>query len=103
MKETKGMGIRAAVVVLIMVLLTIAPAGAAFAKASGAAASPASCMGHEASGISPPGSLEEFPGGMPAFKAFVDENFAGVPTGRIISQFARLHAGSHEACDAAVE
>lgn len=88
-------GVVALVVVVAGLTLT---AGTSFG-----AAGPASCMGHEASSISPPGSLEEFPGGMPALQAFYDENFPDVPRGAITSGFARLHEGSHEACDEAVE
>ena len=68
------------------------------------AASPsenASCMGHEAEAISPPGSSEEFPDGMPGLKAFVDT--IPVPPGAVYSTIAKLHEGSHEACDEALE
>ena len=70
---------------------------------SGAASAPASCMGHEASNISPPGASEEFPGGMPALRAFIAENFPGVPPGAVYREIAKLHEGSHEACDEALE
>lgn len=70
--------------------LALIPAGVV----SASAAPPASCMGHEASSVSSPGSSSEAPGGMsdflPELRSFV-------------SFFARLHEGSHEACDAAVE
>src|SRR4029453_9643563 len=68
-----------------------------------AAAAPcghAICLGIEASAISPPGSSEEFPGGLPDVVRFVkslEGKFGPAP-----SQFAHIHAGSHEACDAAV-
>lgn len=69
-----------------------------------AGASPkASCIGIEASDISPPGSSEEFPGGMPELTSVVrdlSEAF-GVPPGAIISPVAKVHAGSHQACDEA--
>jgi hypothetical protein len=91
--------LRTAVVVTVVVLLTLAPAGAALAVA----ASPASCMGHEASDISPPGSSTEFPEGMPGLKPEINELFPGVAFGRIINQIAGLREGSHEACDAALE
>lgn len=61
----------------------------------------ASCMGHEAAAISPPGSSEEFPDGMPGLKVFIDT--LGVPPGVIYSTIAKLHEGSHEACDEALE
>ena len=64
-------------------------------------AEPASCMGHEAAAISPPGSSEEFPDGMPGLKAFIDN--LGVPPGAVYSTIAGLHEGSHEACDEALE
>ena len=69
---------------------------AANADASG----PASCLGIEASAISPPGSTEEFPGGLPDVVRFVTAEEGSF--GPAVSQFAQVHAGSHEACDAAV-
>jgi hypothetical protein len=75
--------------------LTVAPAATVLA-ANGA---PASCMGHEASSISPPGSSGELPGGMPQLKAFIDEAFPGIPPGVIYSTISKFHEGSHEACD----
>ena len=63
-----------------------------------------SCMGHEGSDISPPGSSSEFPGGMPEFKAAVADLLGGAPFGSFVGGvFAKLHEGSHEACDEAVE
>ncbi|OGC91763.1 hypothetical protein A2899_00760 [Candidatus Amesbacteria bacterium RIFCSPLOWO2_01_FULL_49_25] len=61
----------------------------------------ASCMGQEAAAISPPGSSEEFPDGMPGLKAFIDT--IPVPPGTIFNIIAKLHEGSHEACDEALE
>jgi hypothetical protein len=74
-------------------------------QSAAAAAGPASCAGHEASSISPPGSSEEVPGGMPALTAEVRALAAqlGISPGQIISFVASLHEGSHEACDAALE
>lgn len=79
--------------------LTLAPATSASADARGNA----SCMGFESSAISPPGSSGELPGGRPQLKAFIDEAFPGVPPGAVYREIARLHEGSHEACDAALE
>jgi hypothetical protein len=59
-------------------------------------------MGIEASSLSPPGSSSEMPGGMPEFRRFIRENFS-TPPGVVTRAFAQLHAGSHEACDEAVE
>jgi len=77
-------------IALLTAVLALIPTGVVSARA----AAPASCMGHESSSISPPGTSDEFQGGMaqvmPDFRA-------------IISFFARLHEGSHEACDAAIE
>jgi len=76
-------------------------AGDAFAEANGRA----SCIGIEASEISPPGSSEELPGGARQLASEL-RSFAtslGVPPGALFSGFARLHEGSHEACDEAVE
>jgi hypothetical protein len=89
----------AVVLVSLVIALVVLPAGAAFADA----ASPASCVGHEASGISPVGSSDEFPGGMPQVISVLHEAFPGVPLGAIIGQVAKIHAGSHEACDEATE
>jgi hypothetical protein len=75
---------------------TLGPAPSSFA----AAGTHASCMALEASNISPPGSSDEVPGGMPEFNAFIRENLSG-PKGAVNSQIAKLHAGSHEACDEA--
>jgi hypothetical protein len=72
-----------------------------FAPSASAAASPASCVGHEASGVSPPGSSEEAPGGVLDILAFIRANYPGT-VGGFISTAARVHAGSHEACDEAL-
>jgi hypothetical protein len=65
----------------------------------------ASCMGIELAAISPPGTSDEIPGGAPAFAAEIKgiAAFLGVPPGVLFSTIARIHAGSHEACDAALE
>ncbi len=63
------------------------------------ASSHASCVGIEASAISPPGSSDELPGGMPELIAFVKG--LGGPAGAVIGSLAKLHEGSHEACDEA--
>ena len=83
---------------LLAAFLVAVPAAPAVADAQGNA----SCVGFEASSISPPGSLEEFPGGMPALQEFLREN-VGTPTGGFVSDFAQLHEGSHQACDEAAE
>lgn len=80
-------------------LLLLLPAGAAFAEAGG----PASCMGHESSGVSPPGSSEEIPDGRKGLNAFIKSEFSDAPPGAVISTIAKLHEGSHEACDEALE
>jgi hypothetical protein len=61
----------------------------------------ASCMGQEAGSISPPGSSEEVPGGMPELMEF----FLSLPAtpGNTVSFVAGLHEGSHEACDEVLE
>jgi ABC-type phosphate/phosphonate transport system substrate-binding protein len=78
----------------IAAMLVLGSAGSAAADAHGKA----SCIGFEASGISPTGSSEEFPGGMEELQAFLRDAF-GHPTGAIVSGAAHLHLGSHEACD----
>lgn len=67
--------------------------------ASADAGAGASCMGHEASGISPPGTSDEFVGGMPEFRQFIADNFPGTPPGAIIRTIAKQHGVSHEACE----
>ena len=86
-------------VALVMTLMMAFAGGPVFAEA----AAPASCVGHEASNISPPGSSDEFPGGMPELQTFIRENFPGTPPGTVSSTVAKLHEGSHEACDEALE
>ncbi len=87
------------VCVAVGALLLLVPAGAAFAEAGG----PASCMGHESSGISPPGSSDEIPDGRPGLNAFIKSAFPDVPPGAVASTIAKLHEGSHVACDEALE
>ena len=73
--------------------------------ASADAAGPASCVGIEASEISPPGSSDEAPGGVSDLVAVVRDaaDQLGVSPGALVSNVAQLHEGSHEACDAAIE
>jgi hypothetical protein len=59
----------------------------------------ASCIGFEASGIAPPGSSDEFPGGPAELQVYLHHN-VGHPTGAIVSGVAKQHLRSHEACDA---
>jgi hypothetical protein len=40
---------------------------------------------------------------VPELKAVINDAYPGVPYGAIISTFAKLHEGSHEACDEASE
>jgi len=61
----------------------------------------ASCLGFEASAIAPAGTSDEFPGGVPDLLAAV--RTFGVPVGVIYRDVAKLHEGSHEACDEATE
>jgi hypothetical protein len=89
---------RLAVLSLISALV-IAFAFAGVQTASADAGAGASCMGHEASGISPPGSSDEFAGGVPEFRQFIADNFPGTPAGAIISTIAKAHGVSHEACE----
>ncbi len=63
------------------------------------AGSHASCIGIESSSISPPGSSDEFPGGRAEISHFLKS--LGGPPGANVSGEAKLHLGSHEACDAA--
>lgn len=87
---------RAVAVGVAAVVTALGTAGPASAEAH----DHASCVGFEASGIAPPGSSEEVPGGMAELQAFL-RSAVGHPTGMIVSDVAHLHLGSHEACDAA--
>ena len=88
--------------VLSTAILLSAPATVASADVGDATSTPASCMGIEAAVLSPPGSNDEAPGGLPDVKAFVDAVAPGVPPGEAFFSVAgRLHEGSHEACDEA--
>jgi hypothetical protein len=90
-------------VLTAVVLTVVAPAGSAFADVGSASSTRASCMGIEAAAISPPGSSTEAPGGVPDIKAFVGQVAPGIPPGKaFFSVAARLHEGSHEACDEAL-
>jgi hypothetical protein len=88
------------VIVLIglVVGLMLIPSAAAFADAG----THASCIGLEASGVSAPGTSDEFPGGVAQLVHFVQDTFPG-QQGAIFSTVAKIHAGSHEACDEATE
>ena len=92
------------IAVAIVLVLTLV-AGLTVAGSDSASAAPGettSCIGHEASDVSPPGSNDEAPAGMPDLLAFVD-SLGQKNRGVVISSLAHLHEGSHAACDAAVE
>jgi hypothetical protein len=80
-----------------LALMLVTPGQVALAEAG----SNASCMGHEASGVSPPGSSSEALGGMRELTQFIG-SLAG-PPGATYAFIASLHEGSHEACDEALE
>ena len=84
-------GIRAAVPAFVLLAaFVLGPAGTAFADPP--EGSPASCMGYEASAVSPPGTSTEAPPGMP----FVAEVFHAFG---LTTVFAHEQLGSHEDCD----
>ncbi len=92
-------GLLCAVIVLALALvggLVLSHAGTASADAGGNA----SCMGFEASALSPPGSSDEAPGGVPDLVAFAQAQ-PGHP-GDTFKFIASLKEGSHAACDAAL-
>jgi len=91
---------RRAATILAAAALTL---GLAAGPAMADAQRSASCVGFEASSISPPGSLAEFPGGMPSLRQWIGTTFPGVPPGVVVSAVAGLREGSHEACDEAAE
>jgi hypothetical protein len=96
---------RAFVGLAVAGLLTLAaPARAAFADVGGVSQTHASCMGIEAAALSPPGSNDESPGGMPDIREFLREAAPGVPPGLAFYSVAgHLHEGSHADCDEALE
>jgi hypothetical protein len=65
----------------------------------------ASCMGLELASISPPGSSYEVPGGAAQFTGEVKglAPALGLRPGALFSFIAHVHAGSHAACDEALE
>lgn len=68
---------------------------------------PASCAGYEAADVSPPGSESgTFASrGMPGILAFIDTFIdLGIfkNRGQAVQNLSHVHAGSHEACDAAI-
>jgi hypothetical protein len=73
----------------------------ALADSAGVPNTHASCIGQEAAGISPKGSSTEFPGGVP--QVITELRAAFGSSGPIFAFVAKLHAGSHEACDEATE
>jgi hypothetical protein len=84
---------------LLVAVLLVQPTSAS------ANAGNASCVGLELSDISPPGTNPEFPDGGPGFVAEVTELAAALGfknRGDLISFIAKLHEGSHEACDEAL-
>jgi hypothetical protein len=94
--RSRGRRVMRIVAVALLVGMLFLPTTSAFAAGSNA-----SCMGHEASAVSPPGSSEEIPDGMPGLKAFIDETFPSLPPGVVYRSIANLRLGSHEACDEA--
>lgn len=84
------------------ILLLGAPS--ASADVGTADSTPASCVGIEAAAISPPGSNDEAPGGVPDIKEFLNEVAPGAPPGQAFFKIAaQLHETSHQACDEALE
>ena len=102
--DARGMSRRGTIALALVVATigAIAPGGVAAANEPNGRAS---CVGLEQASISPPGSSEEVPGGASQFVGEVKELAAtfGVPTGVLFSFIAHLHAGSHAACDEALE
>ena len=86
---------RAIGIVAIAIVLAFGSAAPALADAH----RKASCIGFEASGIAPPGSSDEFPGGVAELQRFLHSTF-GHSSGAIVSGVAKQNLGSHEACDA---
>jgi hypothetical protein len=91
---------KALILILILAAIVVLPAVAASADPGKHGTTPASCTGIESAGISPKGSSDEFPGGRPELNSILKAAFPDTPFGRIVSEFAKVHAGSHEGCDA---
>jgi hypothetical protein len=90
-------GFRVAITALgCAAFLTAGGVGSALGDASGQA----SCIGIEFSSVSPPGSSDEIPGGG-AELVVATKAEAGGKFGPAARAFAKLHEGSHEACDEA--
>ena len=87
------------IVVALAVLGGLALSGARSVSAD--AGGNASCMGFEASALSPPGSSNEASGGMPDLVAFAQAQ-PGHP-GDTFKFIASLKEGSHAACDEVLE
>jgi hypothetical protein len=85
----------------ILVALAGGIVGAQSVTAVADAGPHASCLGFEASGIAPAGTSDEFPGGVTELLAAV--RTFGVPIGYVYRDVAKLHEGSHGACDEATE
>jgi hypothetical protein len=92
-------GVRLAIIATGSAAL-LAGAGAGPGSALGDASGHASCLGIEVSSVSPPGSSDEIPGGAAELVAGTKAETGG-KFGPVASAFAKLHAGSHEACDEA--
>jgi hypothetical protein len=93
---------------VLVALATLAITAVAAPAGISAASEPngnASCIGLEQASISPPGSSDELPDGAPQFVGEVKELAVsfGVRPGTLFSFIAHLHAGSHAACDEALE
>ncbi|HEY3218588.1 MAG TPA: hypothetical protein VGK15_05840 [Candidatus Limnocylindria bacterium] len=93
--------IRVPLAVAALALGLATTGGTALAGSGGEPNAAASCLGQEAAGISPAGSTDEFPGGVPEVISFLRTTFGAA--GPVISVVAKLHEGSHEACDEATE
>jgi hypothetical protein len=97
LRVSKKRRVQAAVTACAAIAALLVGAQGAMADASGHA----SCVGIETSSVSPPGSSTEFRGGVPELVQLVQG--AGGPPGATVSFVAKLHEGSHAACDEATE
>jgi hypothetical protein len=91
-----GKRLRTLVGVFLVVSLAVLADPASTALAVGVPNAQASCVGQEAAGISPPGSSDEFFGGVPEIVSSILGS--GGSVGSAFSAFAKAH-GTHEACD----
>jgi hypothetical protein len=100
-RAIKSIVIRVLVLAMLLSVLLLLSVQGALADPGSKGTTAASCVGVESAGISPPGSSDEFVGGIPGLHSFLRESFPDSSLGSLVSPFAKLHLQTHEGCDAA--